>query len=116
MGIADRLKNLTKRAEDSAVEHKEQIHEAVQKAEAAADQQTGGRYHDQIQTAGTKAEALIDNLKPADAQQDQASEVTGEPRPRSRVTTGPPVGSPVAAVPAQVSGWFAGSGAGTPAA
>jgi DNA-binding protein H-NS len=84
MGIADRLKNLTKRAEQSAVEHKDQIHEAVQKAEATADQQTGGKYHDQIQKAGTKADALIDNLKPADAQQDGASADATQPPTRAR--------------------------------
>jgi DNA-binding protein H-NS len=79
MGIVDRLKKLTKRAEDSAAEHEDQIHEAVQKAEAAADQKTGGEYHDEIQKAGTKADALIDNLKPVDARPDPASEDTTEP-------------------------------------
>ena len=48
MGITDRLKGLRKKAEDTAAEHKEQIDEAVEKAEAAADQRTEGRYHDQI--------------------------------------------------------------------
>jgi ElaB/YqjD/DUF883 family membrane-anchored ribosome-binding protein len=70
MGITDRLKNLTKRAEDSAVEHKDQIHEAVQRAETAADERTGGKYHEQIQKAGAKADAFIDNLKPTDAEPD----------------------------------------------
>jgi hypothetical protein len=62
MGIADRLRNLTKKAEDTAVEHKDQIHEAVQKAETTADQRTGGKYHEQIQKAGEKADAFVDNL------------------------------------------------------
>jgi DNA-binding protein H-NS len=79
MGIVDRLKKLTKRAEDSAAEREDQIHEAVQKAEAAADQNTGGKHHDQIQNAGTKADAPIDNLKPADARPDRAPEDTTEP-------------------------------------
>lgn len=83
MGIADRLRKLTHRAEDSAVEHKDQIHEAVQKAEAAADERTGGKYHDQIQKAGAKADALVDNLKPADAPPDQAAEDTTEPPTRT---------------------------------
>jgi DNA-binding protein H-NS len=74
VGITDRLKNLRKRAEDSAVEHKDQIHEAVQKAEAAADEKTGGKYHDQIQEAGSKADALVDSLKPGNAQPDQSGE------------------------------------------
>jgi DNA-binding protein H-NS len=62
MGLADRLKDLRKKTEDAAVEHKEQIHQAVQKAEAAADERTGGKYHEQIQQAGAKADAFVDNL------------------------------------------------------
>ena len=83
MGIADRLKNLTKKAEDAAVEHKDQIHDAVQKAEAAADQRTGGKYHDQIQEAGAKADALVDNIKPTDASPDKESEHTTQPPART---------------------------------
>jgi len=62
MGLADKLKNLTKKAEDAAAGHKDQMHQAVQKAEAAADQRTGGKYHDQIQKAGAKADAFVDGL------------------------------------------------------
>jgi MT0933-like antitoxin protein len=36
----------------------------VQKAEAAADQRTGGKYHDQVVKAGEKADAFVENLKP----------------------------------------------------
>jgi DNA-binding protein H-NS len=68
MGLADRLKDLRKKTEDAAVEHKEQIHEAVQKAEAAADERTGGKYHEQIQTAGAKADAFVDSLKESEDQ------------------------------------------------
>jgi ElaB/YqjD/DUF883 family membrane-anchored ribosome-binding protein len=63
MGIADKLKGLTSKAEDAAAEHKDQIHEAVEKAEVAADQRTGGKYHDQIQKAAAKADELVDGLK-----------------------------------------------------
>jgi ElaB/YqjD/DUF883 family membrane-anchored ribosome-binding protein len=63
MGIADKLKGLTSKAEDAAAEHKDQIHEAVQKAEVAADQRTSGKYHDQIQKAAAKADTLVDGLK-----------------------------------------------------
>ena len=67
MGIADRLSGLRKRAEEAAVEHQEQILDAVQKAEVAADQQTGGKYHDQISKVGAKAETYVEGLKPEDA-------------------------------------------------
>jgi hypothetical protein len=46
MGISDRLKQLTKKAENTAAEHKEQIKDAVEKAEVAADRRSGGKYHD----------------------------------------------------------------------
>lgn len=62
MGLTDRLKDLTKKAEDTAAEHKDQIHEAVQKAGAAADERTGGRYHEQIEKASTKVDTLVANL------------------------------------------------------
>ena len=72
MGLSDRLKDLRKKAEDTAAEHKEQIDQAVEKAEAAADQRTEGRYHEQIGKAGAKAEAYVQNLKPEEKQADEA--------------------------------------------
>jgi ABC-type transporter Mla subunit MlaD len=80
MGIADKLKGLTNKAEDKAAEHKDQIHEAVEKAEAAADQRTGGKYHDQIQKAAAKADTFVDGLK--DPEKQPGSEAsTGEENP-----------------------------------
>jgi hypothetical protein len=68
MGLADRLKDLRKKTEDAAVEHKEQIHQAVQKAGAAADERTGGKYHEQIRKAGAKADAFVDSLEEGEKQ------------------------------------------------
>jgi ElaB/YqjD/DUF883 family membrane-anchored ribosome-binding protein len=62
MGLADRFSQLTKRAKDTAAEHKDQVDEALRKAAAAADQQTGGKYHDKIVNAETKAEGYVENL------------------------------------------------------
>jgi ABC-type transporter Mla subunit MlaD len=64
MGIADRLKELTKKAENTAAEHKDQIKEAVEKAEVTADQRSGGKYHDKIAGASAKAQAYVDRLEP----------------------------------------------------
>jgi ElaB/YqjD/DUF883 family membrane-anchored ribosome-binding protein len=64
MAISDRLKQLTKKAEDTAAEHKDQIKEAVEKAEVTADQRTGGKYHDRITGAAAKAQAYVDGLAP----------------------------------------------------
>jgi ElaB/YqjD/DUF883 family membrane-anchored ribosome-binding protein len=80
IGIADKLKGLTRKAEDAAGEHKDQIHEAVQKAEVTADQRTGGKYHDQIQKAAAKADTFVDGLnEPEKHAEPEAS--TGEENP-----------------------------------
>lgn len=68
MGFADKLKDLAKKAEDEAATHKDQVHKAVVKAEQAADQRTGGQYHDQILKAGEKADDYVDGLKERDLQ------------------------------------------------
>ena len=70
MGLSDSFKDLRKKAEEKAAEHKGQIIETVQKAEQAADQRTGGKYHDKIQKAGAKAQAAVEGLPdPAEAAQ-----------------------------------------------
>jgi ElaB/YqjD/DUF883 family membrane-anchored ribosome-binding protein len=81
MGLADRLKDLRKNSEDAAVEHKEQIHQAVQKAEAAADERTGGKYHEQIQKAGAKADAFVDSLKEGEQQEASKENADGASTP-----------------------------------
>lgn len=62
MGLADRFSQLTKRAKDAAAEHKDQVDDALRKAAATADQQTGGKYHDKIVKAEAKAEDYVENL------------------------------------------------------
>ena len=62
MGMMDNLKNLRVKAEKAAVEHKDELHDAVDKAEQLADQRTQGKYHDQIEKLATKADAQLDDL------------------------------------------------------
>jgi hypothetical protein len=83
MGLADRLKGLTKKAEDAAVEHKDQIHQAVQKAETTADERTGGKYHEQIQKAGAKADSLVDGLQGSETKVASEGTTGGESTPRA---------------------------------
>lgn len=66
MGLADRLKDLRKTAQQTAVEHEDEIKQALQKAEATVDERTGGKYHDQMQKATAKADAVIEGLKQPD--------------------------------------------------
>lgn len=63
MGIADRLKELRSRAAETAVEHGDKLHDAVQKVTSAADARTGGRYSEHIQKAGAAADGLVESLK-----------------------------------------------------
>lgn len=64
MTLADRLKEMLGKAEQTAAEHKDQIHQAVEKAEQTADLKTGGKYHEQIAKAGAKVETYVENVKP----------------------------------------------------
>jgi MT0933-like antitoxin protein len=76
MGLADRLSELTKRAKDTAAEHKDEVEQTLQKAAAAADQRTGGKYHDQITKAKTKAEGYMKNLEPSESGSSEQSAAT----------------------------------------
>lgn len=79
MGFGDTLKDLTKKAQDAAAEHQDQIRAAVQKAQVTVNQQTGGKYEEKIAKAGAKAEALVESLKPSDPP--SGAEPTGSPEP-----------------------------------
>jgi hypothetical protein len=87
MGFADRLKDLRTKATDATVERSDKIHEAVEKVAATADQRTGGKYREQIQKAGAKADSLVESLKGSERQagaedgEDAAREDGGEGAP-----------------------------------
>ena len=84
MGISDRINELTKRAETTAAEHKDQIRDAVEKAQLTADQRTGGKYHDQIADAAAKAKAYVEKLEPDASEEPPSSSAqrsAGEPPP-----------------------------------
>jgi ABC-type transporter Mla subunit MlaD len=83
MGLADRLKGLAKKAEDATVEHKDQIHQAVQKAEATAEERTGGKYHEQIRKVGAKADTFLEGLKETEKSQRTETTTDGEGTPKA---------------------------------
>ncbi len=60
MGIADRVGKLAQKAQDAAVEHREQVQHAIEKAAVLADEKTAGKYSERIEAAGAKAEGLLD--------------------------------------------------------
>jgi MT0933-like antitoxin protein len=71
MGMADRLRDLTLKAKKSAAEHKDQIQQAVEKAETIADTRTKGKYHDRIANTGAKVESYVEKLQPQGSEQRQ---------------------------------------------
>jgi len=82
MGISDRLKDLKSKAAEAAAERSEQIHDAVEKAAASADEHTGGRYTERIQKVGAKADSLVESLKgSAEQVQPQGAEAQAEDAP-----------------------------------
>jgi hypothetical protein len=62
MGLGDKFKNLAKQAQDSVVEHKDQLQGAVEAAGVAADRKTKGRHTDKITRMGQKASDALDRL------------------------------------------------------
>lgn len=64
--MAYTFSDLTKKAQDAAVEHNDKLRQAVQKAQVAADQRTGGMYREQIRRAAERADAFVVGLKPSD--------------------------------------------------
>ncbi len=77
MGIADRLRDLTSKAEKSAAEHKDQIQHAVEKAETIADTRTKGKYHDRIANTGAKVEGYVEKLQPQGSEERPGSGASG---------------------------------------
>jgi hypothetical protein len=71
MALGDKFKNLAKQAQDAVVEHKDQLHGAVDAVSGAADRRTKGKYTDKIAKLGQKADGAVDKLSgdeaPADA-------------------------------------------------
>jgi hypothetical protein len=79
MALGDKFKNLAKQAQDAVVEHKDQIHGAVDAVSVAADRRTRGRYTDKIARMGQKAGEAVDKLGGDDEQPGAASAATAEP-------------------------------------
>lgn len=72
MTVADRVRRLAQKARAAGAEHPDQLAKAVDAAEKLADKRTDGKYHDQIQNAGGKADAYIETLS-VDTRSDEAT-------------------------------------------
>ena len=62
MGLGDKFKDLAKQAQETVAEHKDEIHDALDKASVAADQKTHGKYTDKIAKMGQKAGEAVDKV------------------------------------------------------
>jgi MT0933-like antitoxin protein len=107
MGLSDKFKQITEKAKESAVEHREQISGAVETAGALADKRTRGRYSDKIAKAASKTEAAMDRFAgQANTEDAPAATPPPAPTPPSAATT-PPAATPPpppAATPPPASG------------
>jgi predicted lipid-binding transport protein (Tim44 family) len=82
MGLGDKFKDLKKQAQETVVEHRDQIQEAVGVVGVAADRKTKGRYTQKIAKFGQKANEAVDKVveeEPARAQEPSASTAPGAP-------------------------------------
>jgi hypothetical protein len=77
MGFGDKFKNLANQAKEAVAEHADQLHEAVDAAGVAVNEQTGGKYANKIMKFGQKAGDMID--KQAAATGDQAGGAPSTP-------------------------------------
>lgn len=59
MGFMDQLKSMFGGAKKAASAHPDQVRQGMDKAEQAVNQQTGGKYGDQITKAGDAAEKAL---------------------------------------------------------
>jgi hypothetical protein len=67
MGFGDKFKNLAKQAQDAVAEHKDQIHDAVDRVSVAANEKTKGKYADKIVKMNEKAGAAVDKVSTGEA-------------------------------------------------
>ncbi len=62
MGFLDDAKKLAEKAQDLAGEHSDQVKDGLDKVEGLADKATGGKYTEQIESAGDKAADYVEGL------------------------------------------------------
>jgi phage shock protein A len=81
MGLSDRFSQLTKKARETAAEHKDQLEQAIDKAAEVADRRTGGKYRDKIAKAEAKADAYVEKLAPEAERDARGAASAADPSP-----------------------------------
>lgn len=62
MGLGDKFRDLAKQAQETVGERRDEIHDAVDRVSLAADQQTKGKYTQQIAKVSRKAGEAVDKF------------------------------------------------------
>jgi hypothetical protein len=91
MGFSDKLKEMREKAQQSAAEHREQLHDAIDAAGVAANQKTRGRHAARIAKFGDKAGSALDKFAGSeDAAGAAGAAATGD----APASEGPPATAP----------------------
>lgn len=67
MGFMDSIKGMMGKGKDLAAEHEDAIQDGIDKAADMADDKTGGKYSDHIETGAEKAKEVVEGLDGEDA-------------------------------------------------
>jgi hypothetical protein len=95
MAFSDKLKNLTKQAQEAVAEHKDKIHDAVDAVSVAANEKTHGKYAAKITKFGQKASDAVEKLG-GEAPADQAAAGDPAAAPTASAADAPATQAPAA--------------------
>jgi hypothetical protein len=98
MAFSDKLKNLTKQAQEAVAEHKEKIHDAVDAVSVAADEKTHGKYTAKIAKFGQKTSEAVEKLS-GEAGADETAAGDAGAAPSAGVADTPASAAPAPASP-----------------
>jgi hypothetical protein len=62
MGFMDSLKGMFSKGTEMAAEHEDKIQDGIDKVADMADDKTGGKYSDQIDSGAEKAKEVVEGL------------------------------------------------------
>jgi hypothetical protein len=84
VGLGDKLKELTRQAQETVAEHRDQIHDAVDAASVAADRKTRGKHTAKIAKVGQKAGTAVDRFASGGKDDGASKKPRGTPPPAGR--------------------------------
>jgi hypothetical protein len=88
MGLGDKFKDIAKQAQDAVVDHRDQLHDAVDAVGVAADRKTRGKHTAKIAKFGQKAGDAIDKMGGEGEQHEATAGGQAGPAPGSEPAPG----------------------------